>query len=195
MKKKTRVIKATGGQCQWAETFHFHLASLDEPCSLSVRLYSRSSVRRKQCLGQVCSSRDCTWTKPLIVLSTLEDGILVGEVLKCCIPQVYLGFDSSVSEAVELWKDMMAHPEKVVAAWHSLSPAWTSTPETLAFVRTHSVMPSCAHVSLVTVLTLMEQTMNFKRPGPAADHRGAAGGQWWFVIMGSWTKCRYWKHL
>lgn len=57
------------------------------------------------------------------MLSTLEDVILVGEVLKCCIPQVYLGFDSPVSEAVELWKDMMAHPEKVVAAWHSLSPA------------------------------------------------------------------------
>ncbi|XP_068577768.1 tandem C2 domains nuclear protein isoform X2 [Cebidichthys violaceus] len=53
MKKKTRVLKASGGQCKWAETFHFLLASLDQACSLSVKLYSRSSVRRKHCLGQV----------------------------------------------------------------------------------------------------------------------------------------------
>ncbi|XP_026194715.1 tandem C2 domains nuclear protein isoform X2 [Anabas testudineus] len=86
MKKKTRVMKASGGQCQWSETFHFHLAALDHACSLSVKLYSRSSVRRKQCLGQV-----------------------------------HLGFDSPAPEAVEQWKDTMAHPEKVVAAWHRLS--------------------------------------------------------------------------
>uniref|UniRef100_A0A3B4V354 Tandem C2 domains, nuclear n=1 Tax=Seriola dumerili TaxID=41447 RepID=A0A3B4V354_SERDU len=85
-KKKTRVMKASGGQCQWAETFRFQLAALDHACSLSVKLYSRSSVRRKQCLGQL-----------------------------------QLGFDSPVPEAVEQWKDMMAHPEKVVAAWHRLS--------------------------------------------------------------------------
>lgn len=53
IKKKTRVLKASGGQCKWAETFHFLLASLDQACSLSVKLYSRSSVRRKHCLGQV----------------------------------------------------------------------------------------------------------------------------------------------
>ena len=53
MKKKTRVLKASGGQCQWKETFHFLLAALDQACSLTVKLYSRSSVRRKQCLGQV----------------------------------------------------------------------------------------------------------------------------------------------
>lgn len=86
MNKKTRVLKASGGQCQWAETFHFFLAALDQACSLSVKLYSRSSVRRKQCLGQV-----------------------------------QLGFDSPIPETVEQWKDMMAHPEKVVAAWHTLS--------------------------------------------------------------------------
>uniref|UniRef100_I3KU98 Tandem C2 domains, nuclear n=1 Tax=Oreochromis niloticus TaxID=8128 RepID=I3KU98_ORENI len=83
-KKKTRVLKASGGQCQWAETFHFHLAILDHPYSLSVKLYSRSSVRRKQYLGQ-------------------------------------LGLNSPIPEAVEQWKDTMAHPEKVVAAWHRLS--------------------------------------------------------------------------
>ena len=52
-KKKTRALKASGGQCQWKETFHFLLSAFDDACSLSVRLYSRSSVRRKQCLGQV----------------------------------------------------------------------------------------------------------------------------------------------
>ncbi|KAM7376284.1 hypothetical protein PAMP_006027 [Pampus punctatissimus] len=86
VKKKTRVLKASGGQCQWEETFHFLLSALDHACSLSVKLYSRSSVRRKQCLGQV-----------------------------------QLGFDSPVPKTVEQWKDMMAHPEKVVAAWYRLS--------------------------------------------------------------------------
>ncbi|XP_071385208.1 tandem C2 domains nuclear protein [Centroberyx affinis] len=86
MKKKTRALKASGGQCQWTETFHFLLAALDHASTLSIKLYSRSSVRRKQCLGQV-----------------------------------QLGFDSPVPEAVEQWKDTMAHPEKVVAAWHRLS--------------------------------------------------------------------------
>uniref|UniRef100_A0A8C9WZD6 Tandem C2 domains, nuclear n=1 Tax=Sander lucioperca TaxID=283035 RepID=A0A8C9WZD6_SANLU len=58
MKKKTRVLKASGGQCRWTETFHFLLAAFDHACSLSVKLYSRSSVRRKQCLGQVsCDTR------------------------------------------------------------------------------------------------------------------------------------------
>ncbi|XP_028252294.1 tandem C2 domains nuclear protein [Parambassis ranga] len=86
MKKKTRALKASGGQCQWTETFHFLMAALDHAYSLSVKLCSRSSVRRKQCLGQV-----------------------------------QLGFNSPVPEAVEQWKDTMAHPEKVVAAWHRLS--------------------------------------------------------------------------
>ncbi|XP_063355437.1 tandem C2 domains nuclear protein [Pelmatolapia mariae] len=85
-KKKTRVLKASGGQCQWAETFHFHLATLDHAYSLSAKLYSRSSVRRKQYLGQI-----------------------------------QLGLNSPIPEAVEQWKDTMAHPEKVVAAWHRLS--------------------------------------------------------------------------
>lgn len=86
MKKKTRILKASGSQCKWAETFHFLLITLDDACSLTVKLYSRSSVRRKQCLGQV-----------------------------------QLGFDSPIPEAVEQWKDSMAHPEKVVSAWHRLS--------------------------------------------------------------------------
>ncbi|CAN9501959.1 unnamed protein product [Ophioblennius macclurei] len=88
LKKKTRALKASGGRCQWAETLHFPLASLDHAYSLAVKLCSRSSVRRKQCLGQV-----------------------------------QLGFDSSAPGAVAQWKDTMAHPEKVVEAWHQLGPA------------------------------------------------------------------------
>ncbi|XP_034015207.1 tandem C2 domains nuclear protein [Thalassophryne amazonica] len=87
MKKNTHALKASDGQCQWAETFHFPLPApaLDHDPSLSVKLYSRSSVRRKQYLGQV-----------------------------------QLGLDSTVPEVVAQWKDMMAHPEKVVTAWHRL---------------------------------------------------------------------------
>ncbi|MED6278178.1 hypothetical protein CHARACLAT_020963, partial [Characodon lateralis] len=87
IEKKTRALRPSGGQCRWEETFHFQLASLEHACSMSLRLYSRSSVRRKQCLGQV-----------------------------------QLGFDSPLPEAVEQWKDTMAHPEKEVTAWHRLSP-------------------------------------------------------------------------
>lgn len=63
MKKKTRVMKTSGGQCQWGEIFHFQLAALDHDCSLSVKLYSRSSVRRKQCLGQVRSPDTTSYWK------------------------------------------------------------------------------------------------------------------------------------
>ncbi|KAK7904439.1 hypothetical protein WMY93_017046 [Mugilogobius chulae] len=87
MKKKTKALKASGGVCEWKDTSHFLLESLDQACSLTIRLYSRSSVRRKQCLGQII-----------------------------------LGFDSPVPEVVDQWKDMMAHPEKVVTSWHRLSP-------------------------------------------------------------------------
>ncbi|KAM4540618.1 tandem C2 domains nuclear protein [Fundulus diaphanus] len=84
---KTQKQKASRGQCRWEETFSFLLASLEHACTLTVRLYSRTSVRTKRCLGQV-----------------------------------RLGFDSPLPGAVDQWKDMMAHPEKVVMAWHRLSP-------------------------------------------------------------------------
>lgn len=51
--KRTRSLKAAAAQCHWKETLHFQLVALDQECSLKVKLYSRSSVRRKQCLGQV----------------------------------------------------------------------------------------------------------------------------------------------
>lgn len=88
MTRKTKALKTSGGVCEWRETCHFLLESLDQASSLTVRLYSRSSVRRKQCLGQIV-----------------------------------LGFDSPVIEAADQWKDTMAHPEKVVTAWHRLSPS------------------------------------------------------------------------
>uniref|UniRef100_A0A3B4AAV7 C2 domain-containing protein n=1 Tax=Periophthalmus magnuspinnatus TaxID=409849 RepID=A0A3B4AAV7_9GOBI len=84
MKKKTKAVKASGGVCEWKDTCHFLLESLDQACSLTIRLYSRSSVRRKQCLGQV--------------------------------------YTKANASAVDQWKDTMAHPEKVVTAWHRLSP-------------------------------------------------------------------------
>ncbi|KAM6961330.1 tandem C2 domains nuclear protein [Aplochiton taeniatus] len=86
MKKKTRPLKSSGGQCCWSDTFHFPLAIMDQSFLLSVKLYSRSSVRRKQFLGRV-----------------------------------HLGSDSPLLEAAEQWRDTMAHPEKVVSAWHRVS--------------------------------------------------------------------------
>ncbi|KAM9707746.1 tandem C2 domains nuclear protein isoform 2-T3 [Menidia menidia] len=88
VKKKTHALKASRGECRWEKTFFFPLASLEHTCSLSVKLCSRNSIRRKHCLGQV-----------------------------------KLGFDSPLQEAVEHWKDTMSHPEKVVKAWHRLSPS------------------------------------------------------------------------
>ncbi|XP_071001303.1 tandem C2 domains nuclear protein-like [Oncorhynchus clarkii lewisi] len=52
MKKKTHVLKSSGGQLTWTESFYFPLA-LDQSFLLSVKLYSRRSVRRKHFLGQV----------------------------------------------------------------------------------------------------------------------------------------------
>ncbi|CDQ89370.1 unnamed protein product [Oncorhynchus mykiss] len=52
MKKKTHTLKSSGGQLTWTESFYFPFA-LDQGFLLSVKLYSRSSVRRKHYLGQV----------------------------------------------------------------------------------------------------------------------------------------------
>ncbi|XP_048831668.1 tandem C2 domains nuclear protein [Brienomyrus brachyistius] len=85
-KKKTRALKSPGGQVQWSETFLFPLTTQEQGVCFSAKLYSRSSVRRKQFLGQV-----------------------------------NLGFENSTSDAVEQWRDTIAHPEKVVSVWHKLS--------------------------------------------------------------------------
>ncbi|XP_077437402.1 tandem C2 domains nuclear protein [Vanacampus margaritifer] len=53
-KKKTPALKATRGQCQWADTFNLDMGTLHPAgCELSVKLFSCSSVKRKQCVGQV----------------------------------------------------------------------------------------------------------------------------------------------
>ncbi|KAG9336766.1 hypothetical protein JZ751_003114, partial [Albula glossodonta] len=52
-KQKTRALRASGGQVRWAETFPFPVAIQEQGVHFSVKLYSRSSVRRKHFLGQV----------------------------------------------------------------------------------------------------------------------------------------------
>ncbi|XP_067894785.1 tandem C2 domains nuclear protein [Heterodontus francisci] len=54
-KKKTRPLKAVNGQVKWGETFLFpvHSELHLQRVSFSLKLYSRSSVRRKHLLGQV----------------------------------------------------------------------------------------------------------------------------------------------
>ncbi|KPP79559.1 tandem C2 domains nuclear protein-like, partial [Scleropages formosus] len=52
-RKKTRVMRSSGGQVRWAETFLFPLAAHEQGLYFLVKLYSRSSVRRKHFLGQV----------------------------------------------------------------------------------------------------------------------------------------------
>ncbi|KAJ7988762.1 hypothetical protein DPEC_G00312580 [Dallia pectoralis] len=58
LKKKTHALKSSNGQLTWTESFFFPLAALDECFQLSVKLYSRSSVRRKHYLGQVLLGMD-----------------------------------------------------------------------------------------------------------------------------------------
>ncbi|MBN3272191.1 TAC2N protein, partial [Polyodon spathula] len=52
-KKKTRALKSTNGQVKWGETFLFPIAQEEQGIRFTVRLYSRSSVRRKHFLGKV----------------------------------------------------------------------------------------------------------------------------------------------
>lgn len=55
-KKKTRPLKSVNGQVKWGETFLFHVVQNEfdlHRVSFTLKLYSKSSVRRKQHLGQV----------------------------------------------------------------------------------------------------------------------------------------------
>ncbi|XP_078090443.1 tandem C2 domains nuclear protein [Mustelus asterias] len=55
-KKKTRPLKAVNGQVKWGETFLFPVVQNSlhlQRVSFNVKLYSRSSVRRKHLLGQI----------------------------------------------------------------------------------------------------------------------------------------------
>lgn len=53
MKRKTKLVKSSGGQVQWAEAMLLPITSQDYNIHLSVKLYSRGSIRRKYLLGQV----------------------------------------------------------------------------------------------------------------------------------------------
>lgn len=52
-KRKTKLAKPSGGRVQWAESVLLPITSQDYDIQLSVKLYSRGSIRRKCLLGQV----------------------------------------------------------------------------------------------------------------------------------------------
>ncbi|XP_042637420.1 tandem C2 domains nuclear protein [Orycteropus afer afer] len=57
-KKKTRLLKASSGQVKWGETMIFPLIQTEKEIMFLIKLYSRSSVRRKHFVGQVWISED-----------------------------------------------------------------------------------------------------------------------------------------
>lgn len=57
-KKKTRLLKASNGRVKWGETMIFPLIQTEKEIHFLVKLYSRSSVRRKHFVGQVWISED-----------------------------------------------------------------------------------------------------------------------------------------
>ncbi|KAL7992629.1 hypothetical protein Chor_016885 [Crotalus horridus] len=57
-KKKTRLLKSTNSQVKWGETLMFPVSQNEHGINFLIKLYSRSSVRRKHFLGQVWLSSD-----------------------------------------------------------------------------------------------------------------------------------------
>uniref|UniRef100_A0A8C5MQN3 Tandem C2 domains, nuclear n=1 Tax=Leptobrachium leishanense TaxID=445787 RepID=A0A8C5MQN3_9ANUR len=57
-KKKTRPLKSTNAMVTWGETMIFPVTQKEEGINFLVKLYSRSSVRRKHFIGQVWISSD-----------------------------------------------------------------------------------------------------------------------------------------
>ncbi|XP_025935388.1 tandem C2 domains nuclear protein isoform X2 [Apteryx rowi] len=57
-KKKTHLLKSTNGQVKWGETMIFPVSQAEQGISFHIKLYSRSSVRRKHLLGQIWLSSD-----------------------------------------------------------------------------------------------------------------------------------------
>lgn len=55
-KKKTRLLKASNGRVKWGETMIFPLIQNEREIFFLVKLYSRSSVRRRHFVGQVSRS-------------------------------------------------------------------------------------------------------------------------------------------
>ncbi|XP_060117164.1 tandem C2 domains nuclear protein [Heteronotia binoei] len=57
-KKKTRLLKSSNSRVKWGETMIFPVSQNEQGVNFLIKLYSRSSVRRKHFLGQVCLSSD-----------------------------------------------------------------------------------------------------------------------------------------
>ncbi|KAM9293940.1 tandem C2 domains nuclear protein [Gastrophryne carolinensis] len=57
-KKKTRPLKPSNGQVNWGETMLFPVTQKEHGINFLIKLYSRSSVRRKHFIGQVWISSD-----------------------------------------------------------------------------------------------------------------------------------------
>ncbi|XP_076841903.1 tandem C2 domains nuclear protein [Brachyhypopomus gauderio] len=53
LKKKTKIVRSSGGKAQWAETVFIPTTNQDHHLRLSVKLYSYGSIRRKHLLGQI----------------------------------------------------------------------------------------------------------------------------------------------
>lgn len=56
-KKKTRPLKLSNSQVNWGETMIFPVTQKEEGINFLIKLYSRSSVRRKHFIGQVRAAR------------------------------------------------------------------------------------------------------------------------------------------
>lgn len=57
-KKKTRLLKASNGRVKWGETMIFPLIQNETDIIFLIKLYSRSSVRRRHFVGQIWISED-----------------------------------------------------------------------------------------------------------------------------------------
>ncbi|KAL6488056.1 hypothetical protein MHYP_G00046820 [Metynnis hypsauchen] len=53
LKRKTKVVRSSGGQVQWGESMLLPITNQDHNLQLAIKLYSRGSIRRKHLLGQV----------------------------------------------------------------------------------------------------------------------------------------------
>ncbi|XP_030890259.1 tandem C2 domains nuclear protein [Leptonychotes weddellii] len=62
-KKKTRLLKASSGRVKWGETMIFPLIQNEKEILFLIKLYSRSSVRRRHFVGQIWISEDSNHTE------------------------------------------------------------------------------------------------------------------------------------
>uniref|UniRef100_A0A8I3P6W7 Tandem C2 domains nuclear protein n=1 Tax=Canis lupus familiaris TaxID=9615 RepID=A0A8I3P6W7_CANLF len=62
-KKKTRLLKASNGRVKWGETMIFPLLQNEKEILFLIKLYSRSSVRRRHFVGQIWISEDSNHTE------------------------------------------------------------------------------------------------------------------------------------